>query len=106
MSEDHSVLISPSMTEGLDLRDDLSRFQVICKVPYPFLDPYTRKRMEIDDKWYQLKTALTLVQATGRSVRSATDYANTYILDSAFEQFLLRNADILPNWWKDAIQFR
>jgi ATP-dependent DNA helicase DinG len=31
------VLISPSLYAGLDLKDDLSRFQIIVKVPYPDL---------------------------------------------------------------------
>ena len=105
-SEDATILLSPSMTEGLDLKDDLSRFQIITKVPYPFLDPYTRARMERDDKWYQLKTALSLVQATGRSVRSKDDWAITVILDSAFERFLIQNQNILPDWWKEAIEFK
>ena len=30
-----TVLISPSLHTGLDLKDDLSRFQIITKVPYP-----------------------------------------------------------------------
>ena len=29
-----TVLISPSLYTGLDLKDDLSRFQIITKVPY------------------------------------------------------------------------
>jgi Rad3-related DNA helicase len=29
-----TVLISPSLHLGLDLKDDLSRFQIITKVPY------------------------------------------------------------------------
>jgi ATP-dependent DNA helicase DinG len=32
-----TVLISPSLYIGLDLKDDLSRFQIITKVPYPDL---------------------------------------------------------------------
>lgn len=105
-SEDPTILVSPSMTEGLDLKGDLSRIQIIPKVPYPFLDPYTRARMERDPKWYQLKTALTLVQETGRSNRSADDYALTVILDSNFGTFLAKNQDILPKWWVDSIEFR
>ena len=35
------VLLSSSLWEGIDLKDDLSRFQVIAKVPYP---NYTEKR--------------------------------------------------------------
>jgi Rad3-related DNA helicase len=101
-----TVLLSPSMTEGLDLKGDLSRVQIIAKVPYPFLDPYNRTRMNRDPKWYQLQTALTLVQATGRSVRDENDYATTVILDADFGRFLTQNQDILPKWWTDSIEFR
>ena len=45
-AKNDTVLLSPSMTEGIDLKGDLSRFQVICKVPYPYLgDPIVKKRM-------------------------------------------------------------
>ena len=36
-SKKPTVLLSPSMTEGVDLKGSLSKFQVICKVPYPYL---------------------------------------------------------------------
>lgn len=104
-SPDATVLISPSMTEGLDLKDDLSRFQIICKVPYPYLDPYIKARMARDPAWYQWQTALTIIQATGRSIRNMTDTADTYILDFGFEAFLNRNQYVLPEWWTDAVEF-
>jgi Rad3-related DNA helicase len=102
-SKEPTVLFSPSMTEGLDLKEDLSRFQIICKVPYPALDPYTRARMNRDGKWYQWQTALKLVQATGRSVRSKTDRAHTYVLDSDFATFIRNNNRVLPKYWLDSI---
>src|SRR5258708_3589332 len=43
-----TVLFSPGMAEGLDLKDHLSRFQIVCKVPYPYLDQYTESRMKLD----------------------------------------------------------
>jgi ATP-dependent DNA helicase DinG len=100
-----TVLFSPGMAEGLDLKDDLSRFQIICKVPYPYLDQYTRSRMKLDPAWYRWRTALTLVQATGRSVRSKNDYAITYVADSQFERFITENMNCLPVWWMDAIRW-
>jgi Helicase C-terminal domain len=54
------------MTEGLDLHDDLSRFQVVVKVPYPnFTDPYIAVRKRLDRDWYLWQTAMRLIQATG-----------------------------------------
>ena len=100
-----SVLISPSMTEGVDLKGDLSRFQIICKVPYPYLgDKLVRKKMNKWKWWYPLQTAKTIVQATGRSVRSNEDSAVTYILDSDFEMFYNRNRAMFPSGFKESLQ--
>ena len=99
-----TVLLSPSMTEGVDLKGDLSRFQIICKVPYPYLgDPIIRKRMNKNRKWYPMKTAMGIVQAYGRSVRSADDTAITYILDSDWDRFYRKNKDVFPPGFKDSI---
>lgn len=38
-----TVLISPSLHLGVDLKDDLSRFQIIVKVPYPDLTDKSQK---------------------------------------------------------------
>jgi ATP-dependent DNA helicase DinG len=101
-----TVLMSPSMTEGIDLKGDRSRFQIITKVPYPFLDSYNRARIERDPKWYQMLTAITLLQASGRSNRSSDDYAVTIILDSDITRFITANQDIIPEWWLNAVEFR
>jgi len=100
-----TVLISPSFHTGLDLKDDLSRFQIITKVPYPNKsDRWTNAKRNIDASWYYWQTALKLIQAYGRSIRSKDDWARTYILDSAFEYFVKKNVDILPHWFVEAIK--
>ncbi len=103
-SKSPTVLLSPSMTEGVDLKGDLSRFQIICKVPYPYLgDPIIRKRMNKNKKWYPMKTAMSIVQSCGRSVRTANDTAVTYILDSDWYSFYSRNKDVFPAGFKESI---
>ena len=95
------VLLSPSMAEGVDLKDDLSRFQVICKIPYPYLgDPLVKKRMNKWRWWYPLQTAKTIVQSVGRSVRSKNDHAITYILDADWERYYNKNKRIFPEDFK------
>jgi len=99
-----TVLISPSMTEGVDLKDDLSRFQVIVKVPYPYLgDKVVQARMKKSPDWIGWKTLLTLIQAYGRSTRSETDHSATYILDGAFDGLVSRYKKSLPKWFTEAI---
>jgi Rad3-related DNA helicase len=103
-SENPYVLISPSLAEGLDLKDDLSRFCIICKMPYANIsDKWIKTRMSLDQTWYNNYTAENLIQMTGRSIRSKTDFATTYILDEDFLRFAETNYYILPQWWKDAV---
>jgi Rad3-related DNA helicase len=103
-SKDGSVLVSPSLTEGVDLKDDLARFRIVCKVPYSRLDTYMRGWNKRDPRWYQLQTACSLMQMIGRCVRSKEDHATTFVLDSQFEKFIRRNEEIIPSWWRAAIQ--
>ncbi|MGA2663881.1 MAG: helicase C-terminal domain-containing protein [Nitrososphaerales archaeon] len=103
-STDASVLISPSLYQGVDLKDDLSRFQVVVKVPYPDLsDRRTRIKLDRDRSWYDWQTALRLVQTYGRSVRSETDHAVTYVLDSNFTRFVNGHRELFPTYFLDAL---
>ncbi|MGH7332289.1 MAG: helicase C-terminal domain-containing protein [Candidatus Rokuibacteriota bacterium] len=98
-----TVLVSPSLREGVDLPDDFLRFQIITKMPYPDLgDPWTAARRERDPRWYILETAKGLVQAYGRSCRHAADYGITYMLDAQFERFVGLDRVLLPEWFLEA----
>lgn len=100
-----SIIVAPAMHEGLNLVEDLSRLQIICKVPYPncFDDAQLARRVEIDQRYYTWLTALKLVQSYGRSVRSETDQADTYILDESIYRFLREAGPMLPVWFTEAI---
>lgn len=103
-SKKPTILLSPSMTEGIDLADEMSRWQVICKIPYPYLgDPQVARRKSADAAWYDWRTCLTVVQAYGRSVRSSDDFAVTYVLDADFPAFIKRQKARLPEWFTEAL---
>lgn len=105
-SDEPTVLVSPSMMTGVDLKDDYSRHQTILKVPYPNLgSKKIKKRMETNDKWYGWKTCADLIQMYGRSIRSAEDNADTYVLDSCFGDVLKWNGHYFPKWVKEAIHY-
>ncbi|MBI4637094.1 MAG: hypothetical protein HY727_12160 [Candidatus Rokubacteria bacterium] len=100
-----TVLLSPSLREGVDLPDDFLRFQILTKMPYPDLgDPWTAARQARDPRWYALETAKALVQAYGRSCRHADDRGTTYILDAQFKRFVTRYRPLLPPWFLDAAE--
>lgn len=100
-----SVIVAPAMHEGLDLKGDLSRFQVIAKVPWPNMqDRVIKTRMDRDQAWFSWLTALKMVQSYGRSIRSREDWATTYLLDAGFESFMWKSAKMLPDWFHDAMR--
>ena len=81
----NSVLIGPSLFEGIDLPDDLCRFIIIMKVPYPCLgDELVQRKIELFPTWYNSQTSNYIIQGIGRGVRNKTDWAHTYILDGCF----------------------
>lgn len=98
-----TVLLSPSLREGVDLPDDLLRFQIVTKMPYGDLgDPWTAARRERDPRWYALETAKALVQTYGRACRHAEDHGVTYVLDGQFARFLQHYRPLLPDWFLEA----
>ena len=99
-----TVLVSPSMTEGVDLRDDLSRFQIFCKIPYPYLgDEWVKRKMSRTPKWTSFITARTMVQAAGRSIRNEKDHAASYILDGSWEWFYKQNRSMFPEYFRKSL---
>lgn len=93
-----SVLISPSIFEGLDFKDDESRYQIIVKTPYPSLGDVRIKYIaDYYGGMYREMTLYKILQGIGRSVRSKEDYAVTYCLDKATETLFKSKLNI----WKD-----
>lgn len=103
-SKEPTILVSPSMTEGLDLKFDLSRFQIILKIQYPNISSNkVKQRQKTNKSWYNWATCCTLIQAYGRSIRSTEDEAKTYILDSCLLD-LMKYSNFLPRWFTNAIK--
>jgi ATP-dependent DNA helicase DinG len=103
-SESPAILVTPSAYEGMDFKDDICRWQVICKIPYPNLgNKQVERRMSLDRNWYQWKTVLRLVQTYGRGIRSREDWCDTYILDGSFSILLKTGKGLFPEWFTEAI---
>jgi Rad3-related DNA helicase len=88
------------MTFGIDLRDDLARFQIIVKAAFlPLGDNRIKRLFDEDKEWYTNKMLINLVQACGRGVRSKDDYCITYILDGMVSDVVVSNKHKLPNYF-------
>lgn len=97
------VLISPSIKDGVDLKDDICRFQILLKVPYPNIKDarinYLLNKKK-DWEWYNNETTKDITQMYGRAVRSPTDYAKFYIIDGSFRTLSKKE---FPQYFLDAL---
>lgn len=98
------VLIACGMYEGIDLPNDLGRWQVVAKIPWPSLgNPAIQYKSESNNEWYTWETLKTVIQACGRICRTPSDYGVTYILDASFSRLYKQTEHISPEWWKEAL---
>ena len=104
-SDKPTVIVSPSMDTGVSFDDDLARFQIIAKIPYPTLGSQKNKmRQSNNPDWYSWKTVSGIIQMSGRPVRSNKDYADTIIIDGSFGDVMKHSSQFLPDWVQNAIK--
>jgi ATP-dependent DNA helicase DinG len=100
-----AVLISPSITEGLDLYGDKGRFSIFAKVPFPNLgDSWVKRRADISNEWYRRQAMINVIQGSGRVNRAADDWGYTYILDESFGSLYKSMLGKLPKWFVESVQ--
>ncbi len=103
---DDLIMISYSMTEGVDLPYDGIRFQVFYKMPYLSLaDNQVKARLGVEPNWYNVKTMQTLLQAWGRGMRAEDDYCTNYVIDNGINRILHDKAfeHLVPEEFREAI---
>ena len=103
------VLVASGLYEGISMDEDLARFQIIGKVPFLSLaDPKIEAKAKAWPDWYTWMAAKTMIQATGRIVRSPEDFGTTYIFDSNFGRLLQQDArrkqPMFPKFFRDAVR--
>ena len=105
ISKQNSVLISPSMWEGIDLKGDDGEFVIIATSPaFPKTDKsYPRAaakiRLASNDEWWKMRSAFKLMQGVGRCSRSEDDESTTFILDDGTSDDY--SDDSLVTWLKN-----
>ena len=104
-----AVILAPSFERGVDLPGEQCRVVIVAKMPYPYLgDKQVSARLHSKggQAWYHLQTIRSIVQMTGRGVRSQEDWADNYILDKQFLELWKSRKNWFPKWWQDAIVWR
>lgn len=101
---DGRILVACGMYEGIDLPQDLGRWQVISKIPWQSLgSPAVRYQADRDPEWFNWETWKTLIQACGRICRTPEDYGITYIPDGSIRRLWRESVNLTPEWWRDAV---
>lgn len=96
------VIIAYSMEEGVDLYDDLCRFQYIAKLSWSYLgDNIVKRKMAVYPEWYAMTTLNKLLQTIGRGNRNVNDYCITYTSDTSFSKLVGLMDDNIKARFKD-----
>ena len=100
-----SVIVGPTLNEGIDLPGEDCRFIIILKMPYPnLMDNLVAAKCKLFPRWYNYITANHLIQGIGRGNRFKDDWCITYILDACFGSLLENTKEQFPKELLDRLQ--
>ena len=99
-------MISPSIKEGVDLKGDKCRCQILFKAPKPFLgDNVIKTRKEASGwDWFNHETIYPMMQAYGRGIRNENDYCVFYIIDTSCQKLFDDYEDYFNEYWWEGIE--
>lgn len=96
------VLISPSTWEGISLDDDLARFCLIPKLPFPMMaDPIIQYKAKKYPSFIENSVLVSIQQAHGRIQRNPSDYGITICFDANFRWLRRKRAKSLEPWFTE-----
>lgn len=105
-SED-GVLIGCGMSEGINLKGDRGRWQIITKVMWPHLGSpvvEAKRHNKGGEEWMAWQAAKEVLQAYGRICRGPNDEGTTFITDSSFIPLYNRYRHLFPSWFTEAVR--
>ena len=107
MDSSNSIFLSVAYTNGIDLKEEKFRTNIIANLPYPNRgDEWLQKRENFDKgNWYNTTVAVEVQQAAGRCARTPEKVSATYILDKNFQWFYKSHLDLFQPWFKEAVVF-
>lgn len=105
---DGGLFIAAGCAEGLDLKGDWCRLNLVPKLSFPDRsDEALKKRVALEggDEWYDLETLKVLIQQIGRSTRSEDDWSIAIIGDPNFSRLFNSRKSALPQYFTEAIDW-
>lgn len=103
-----AILVSPAITEGIDLPDDMCRLNILAKMPFPNPTSAIMKARAAQDAEYMGYIMVnSATQATGRSTRSELDWSESFICDDSVWSYIGsrhrpgKYRHLFSQWWLD-----
>lgn len=102
---DNSILISASLKEGIDLKDDLCRLVILVSlsVPPPTSAEIVGYQNTLGLNAYAYVGATSLCQSMGRVIRSSEDNAKIFVLDNRLISKKHEYYRFMPPQWRRAL---
>lgn len=98
------VLFACGLYEGIDLKEDIARWQILAKIPWPSLaDSAVRYMAQTNERWLAWETLKVVLQFSGRVCRTPTDTGTSYVFDSSYYRLEELASDLMPKWFTDAL---
>lgn len=101
------VLVSPSISTGVDLPYEECEYIIIAKVPFPSTQSAVMKERTAKDKSLgDYLTAIELVQSAGRGMRAEDDWCEIFIIDDNIEWLYgkAKKAGFIPKYFQEAFR--
>jgi Rad3-related DNA helicase len=94
------ILVSPAVHTGYDFPGRECEYTIVAKVPFPDTRAGAAKaRNTADPDWGAYRAATTLVQMTGRGMRSASDRNECFVVDDTIAWVKHKYRAFFPAWW-------
>lgn len=100
------VLVGAGFHEGVDLKGDRAKWQVVTKVPFPSLgDRAVAAKAAKDPEWYDWQAVKDFLQTVGRVCRSPEDFGATYVFDRKLRSLYERREYMFPVYVRDSMRW-
>lgn len=104
-AEPPAILLSPSVTTGVDLPGNQCEWTIVGKVPFPDNRRHINRCRKAYDPEYPYFVALQeVLQASMRGMRSKEDRCECVVTDDHFQWLFNRYHYLVPKWFKKLVR--
>jgi Rad3-related DNA helicase len=107
--ENGGIFVACGCSEGLDLKDDIARLNIIPKIDMPNLGDKTvikRKALDRGESWYRQQGLKLTIQRAGRTTRHEKDHSVTIVHDPNLPRLILdeqKSGGLVPKYFTESM---